>query len=52
MSPTYPLQLSIYLNSFLRLVPRNTSRGAVHQRSNLLQLIDGSTSSRVASDYH
>ena len=31
----------------MRLVPRNTTRGAVHHRSNLRQLIDGSTSSRV-----
>jgi len=43
---------SIELSSLKRLVPRSTTSGAVHQRSNLLELMDSSTSSRVATDYH
>ena len=43
---------SIAISSLIRIVPRSTTRSAVYQRSNLLKLIDGTTSSRVATDYH
>ena len=43
---------SIALSSSIRIVPESTTRGTVYQRSNLPELMDGSTSSRVATDYH
>jgi len=36
----------------MRIVPESTTRAAVYQRSNLLELMVGSTGSRVATDYH
>jgi hypothetical protein len=43
---------SIALSSLMRIVPGSTTRGAVYQRSNLLELRNDSTSSRIATDYH
>ena len=43
---------SIALSSSMRIVPESTTRGTVYQRSNLPGFVDGSTSSRVATDYH
>ena len=36
----------------MRIVPESTTRGTVYQRSNLPGFMDGSTSGRVATDYH
>ena len=44
--------LSIALLSLIWIVPRSTTKGAVYHHFNLLELIFGSTSSRVATDYH
>ena len=43
---------SIPLSSSMRVVPESTTRGTVYQRSNLPEFIDGSSSSRVATDCH
>jgi hypothetical protein len=42
----------IVLWTLIPMVHRSTGRGAVYQRPNLLELMDGSTSSCVATDYH
>ena len=40
------------LSTLVRIVLESTNRGAVYPCPNLLELMDGSTSSRVATDYH
>jgi len=40
------------LSSLIRIVLGRASRGAAYLCPNLLELMDGSTSSRVATNYH
>jgi hypothetical protein len=40
------------LSTIIRMVHGSTGRGAVYHCPNLLELIDGSTNSWVALDYH
>jgi len=41
-----------WLSTLIRIVLGIANRGAVYPCPNLLELMDGSTSSRVATDYH
>jgi hypothetical protein len=42
----------VVLSTIIRMVHGSTGRGTVYHCPNLLELIDGSTSSCVAMDYH